>query len=219
MTELGTGYTGESALEEYISAHIAPEGELLTALYRETNIRLLNPRMASGHIQGRLLKMLTQMICPERVLEIGTFSGYSAICIAEGLSGGGVLHTVEVDDELEDFIRRWIGRAGMDEKIKLHIGSALDVVPQLALQFDMVFMDGEKREYPAYYEMLLEYVRPGGYILADNTLWDGHVIDSAYDRDQQTLAVRHFNDIVAHDERVEVAMIPVRDGLTLIRKK
>lgn len=219
MTELGTGYTGEDMLEEYISAHIDAEGEVLTALYRDTNIHLLNPRMASGHIQGRLLKMLTRMITPQRVLEIGTFTGYSAICIAEGLPAGAVVHTIEYDDELEDFIRKWIERSGMSDRICLHIGDALKIAPALGMTFDMVFIDGEKREYPQYYGMALDLVRPGGYIIADNTLWDGHVVDPAYDRDAQTIAVRQFNDIVAADGRVEVAMIPIRDGITLIRKK
>lgn len=219
MTELGTGYTGEDMLEEYISAHIDAEGEVLTALYRDTNIHLLNPRMASGHIQGRLLKMLTRMITPQRVLEIGTFTGYSAICIAEGLPAGAVVHTIEYDDELEDFIRKWIERSGMSDRICLHIGDALKIAPALGMTFDMVFIDGEKREYPQYYGMALDLVRPGGYIIADNTLWDGHVVDPAYDRDAQTIAVRQFNDMVAADGRVEVAMIPIRDGITLIRKK
>lgn len=219
MMELGTGYTGEELLEEYISGHIEAEGDVLSALYRDTNIHLLNPRMASGHIQGRLLKMLTRMIAPHTVLEIGTFTGYSAICIAEGLPEGGVVHTIESDDELEDFIRRWTERSGFSDRIVLHIGDAIKVAPQLGLMFDMVFIDGEKREYPQYYEMVFDLVRPGGFLLADNTLWDGHVVDSAYDRDAQTIAVRRFNDLVASDDRVEVAMIPIRDGITLIRKK
>lgn len=219
MTELGTGYTGEELLEEYISGHIEAESEVLSALYRDTNIHLLNPRMASGHIQGRLLKMLTRMIAPHTVLEIGTFTGYSAICIAEGLPEGGVVHTIEYDDELEDFICKWVQRSGLSDRIFLHIGDAVKVAPQLGLTFDMVFIDGEKREYPQYYGMAYDLVRPGGFILADNTLWDGHVIDSAYDRDAQTIAVRRFNDLVASDDRVEVAMIPIRDGITLIRKK
>ena len=218
MADLGTGYTGEEVLEEYISGHIDPEGELLSALYRDTHLRRLNPRMASGHIQGRLLKMLTSMIAPECVLEIGTFTGYSAICIAEGLPEGGVVHTVEADDELEDCIREWTGRSSCSDRIVLHIGDAFKVVPELGLMYDMVFIDGEKREYPDYFSMVVDFVKPGGFILADNTLWDGHVADPAYDRDQQTIAIRRFNDVVAADPRVEVAMIPIRDGLTLMRK-
>lgn len=214
----GIGYTGEDALEEYIACHIEPEGELLEALYRDTNLRLLNPRMASGHIQGRLLKMLVSMIRPQQVLEIGTFTGYASICIAQGLEPGAKLHTVEIDDELEDFIRKWISKSDVRDLIELHIGDAMKIVPELGIQFDMVFMDGEKRQYPDYYGMLLDYVRPGGWILADNTLWDGHVADSGYDNDAQTIAIRRFNDIAAADPRVTVAMIPIRDGITIIRK-
>lgn len=213
----GIGYTGEDALEEYIQAHIDAEGEVLYDLYRQTNLRLLNPRMASGHIQGRLLKMLVGMIRPMRVLEIGTFTGYATICMAQGLPEGAMIDTVEVDDELENFILGWLDKAGCSDRVKLHIGNALELVPRLGVKFDMVFMDGEKRQYPQYYEMLLDWVKPGSYILADNTLWDGHVVDSAYDRDPQTIAIRRFNDMVHADPRVEVSMIPVRDGITIIR--
>lgn len=215
----GIGYTGEDVLEEYISTHIDPEGELLGNLYRETNLRQLNPRMASGHIQGKLLKMLVSMIRPELVLEIGTFTGYSALCIAEGLRQGGVLHTVEINDELEDFITKWINRSPFADRIRLHIGNALDVVPALGLKFDLIFLDGEKTEYPDYYDIILDCLKPGGYILADNTLWDGHVVDPHYDKDPQTIGIRRFNDMVQADPRTEVAMIPIRDGITIIRKK
>lgn len=218
-TGQGIGYTGEDILEEYISAHIEPENSLLQDLYRETNLKLLNPRMASGHIQGRLLKMLVTMIRPELVLEVGTFTGYATLCIAEGLADGGVVHTIEIDDELEDFIRKGFEKSPYSDRIRLHIGSALDVVPGLGLRFDMIFLDGEKREYPDYYTSFMEYLKPGGYMIADNTLWDGHVVDSAYDQDPQTVAVRKFNDMARADQRVEVAMIPIRDGLTIIRKK
>lgn len=215
----GIGYTGEDQLEEYISAHIGTESELLKDIYRETNLRLLNPRMASGHIQGRLLKMLVTMIKPQTVLEVGTFTGYATLCIAEGLPQGGVVHTVEIDDELEDFILKGFEKSPYSDRIRLHIGDALKVVPGLGLKFDMIFLDGEKREYPDYYTVLLDYLKPSGYMIADNTLWDGHVVDKNYDSDPQTAAVRTFNDMVASDERVEVAMIPIRDGLTIIRKK
>ena len=215
----GIGYTGEDLLEEYISAHIEPENALLRDIYRETNLRLLNPRMASGHIQGRLLRMLVTMIRPQHVLEVGTFTGYATLCMAEGLPENGVIDTVEIDDELEDFILKGFERSPYRDRIRLHIGDALKVVPGLGLEFDMIFLDGEKREYPEYYESLLQYLRPGGYMIADNTLWDGHVVDKEYDSDPQTIAVRKFNDTVRADERVEVAMIPIRDGLTIIRKK
>ena len=215
----GIGYTGESLLEEYISAHIEPEKEFFRNLYRETNLKLLNPRMASGHIQGRLIKMLVTMIKPELVLEVGTFTGYATLCIAEGLPDEGVVHTVESNDELEDFICKAIEGTPYSDRIRLHIGDALKVVPQLGLIFDLMFIDGEKKEYPDYYTVLMDYLKPGGYMLADNTLWDGHVADSTYDRDPQTMAVKRFNDMVVQDSRVEVAMIPIRDGLTIIRKK
>ena len=215
----GIGYTGEDLLEEYISAHIEPENALLRDIYRETNLRLLNPRMASGHIQGHLLRMLVTMIRPQHVLEVGTFTGYATLCMAEGLPENGVIDTVEIDDELEDFILKGFDRSPYRDRIRLHIGDALKVVPGLGLEFDMIFLDGEKREYPEYYESLLQYLRPGGYMIADNTLWDGHVVDKEYDSDPQTIAVRKFNDTVRADERVEVAMIPIRDGLTIIRKK
>ena len=215
----GIGYTGEDLLEEYISAHIGKESTLLRDIYRETNLRLLNPRMASGHIQGRLLKMLVTMIRPKLILEVGTFTGYATLCMAEGLPDGGVIHTVEIDDELEDFIKKGFDKSPYSDRIRLHIGDALKVVPQLDLRFDMIFLDGEKREYPDYYAAFLDYLKPGGYMIADNTLWDGHVVDSNYDTDPQTIAVRKFNDIVMADERVEVAMIPIRDGLSIIRKK
>lgn len=215
----GIGYTGEERLEEYISAHITPESGLLRDLYRETNLKLLNPRMASGHIQGRLLKMLVSMIKPQLILEVGTFTGYATLCMAEGLGDGGIIHTVEIDDELEDFILKWFEKSPYRDRISLHIGDALKVVPQLGLKFDMIFLDGEKREYPDYYAAFMEYLNDGGYMIADNTLWDGHVTDAGYDNDPQTAAVKRFNDMVAADESVEVAMIPIRDGLTIIRKK
>lgn len=215
----GIGYTGEEKLEEYISGHIDPESDMLKDLYRETNLKLLNPRMASGHIQGRLLKMLVSMIRPQTVLEVGTFTGYATLCMAEGLPDGGVIHTVEIDDELEDFIHKGFEKSPFRDRILLHIGNALEVVPRLGIMFDMIFLDGEKREYPDYYAAFMDYLKPGGYVIADNTLWDGHVTDSSYDSDPQTVAVKEFNDKVRADNRVEVAMIPIRDGLTIIRKK
>ena len=215
----GIGYTGEEILEEYISAHIEREDDLLRDIYRETNLRMINPRMASGHIQGRLLKMLVSMIKPQLVLEVGTFTGYATLCIAQGLPPEGMIHTVEIDDELEDFINKGLNRSPLRDHICLHIGDALKVVPEMGLTFDMIFLDGEKRQYPDYYAAFLDYLKPGGYIIADNTLWDGHVVDSSYDNDPQTVAVKRFNDMAANDERVEVAMVPIRDGLSIIRKR
>ena len=212
------GYTGENALEEYISAHIEPESNLLKSLYRETNIKLLNPRMASGHIQGRLLKSFVQMIKPKSVLELGTFTGYATLCMAEGLPEDGHIDTIEIDDELESFIKRWIAKSPYSNKISLHIGDALEIVPRLKKDFDLIFLDAEKREYPDYYKQLFKYLKVGGYIIADNTLWDGHVVDPEYSKDRQTKAIKEFNDIVAADTRVTVSIVPIRDGLTLIRR-
>ena len=211
--------TTDEQLEDYILKHIEPEGEYLHRLYRATNIHLLAGRMASGHLQGRLLKMLVQMIRPKHILEVGTFSGYSAICMAEGLEEGGMVHTFEIDDELEDFARKWIEGSEVANKIQLTIGDALTEAPRLGITFDMAFIDGDKRTYIPIYEMALSMTRPEGFIIADNTLWDGHVIDPAYSRDSQTQGIVAFNDYLAHDNRVEKVILPMRDGLTLIKKK
>ena len=205
-------------LDAYIAEHSSPEGEYLYRLFRATNIEILAPQMASGHVQGRFLKFIVQMIRPKRILEIGTFTGYSALCMAEGLQEGGLLYTFEVEDELEDFTRSWINGSQYADKIKFIIGNALEIVPTMGEKFDLVFIDGNKREYVEYYELALKHLEPGGWILADNTLWDGHVIEE--DRqDAQTNGVRRFNDMVRNDERVEVVILPLRDGLTIIRKK
>ena len=207
-------------IDEYILQHIDPEGEYLHALYRDTHLKLLYPRMASGHLQGRMLKMFVRMIRPRQVLEIGTYSGYSALCIAEGLPEGSLLHTFEINDEQEDFTRPWLEGSSYADRIKFYIGDALKRVPELGLTFDMVFMDGDKRKYVDYYEMALSVLSPGGYILADNTLWDGHVLEERPRMsDLQTLGIQAFNDLVAQDERVEKVILPLRDGLTIIYKK
>lgn len=211
--------THNEAIEAYILNHMDEESDYLKALYRQTHVKLINPRMTSGHLQGRLLKMLVQMVRPHRVLEIGTFAGYSALCMAEGLGEGALLHTYEIDDELEDFTRPWIEGSPYGDKVCFHIGNALEEVPRLGEVFDMVFMDGDKRQYMEYYEMILQYTSPGALILADNTLWDGHVVDSAYLGDRQTVAINEFNAYVAADKRVEKLILPLRDGLTMIRKK
>ena len=206
------------ALTTYIANHIDPEGDYLYRLYRATNLHTLHGRMASGHLQGRLLKMLVQMTQAKRVLEVGTFSGYSAICLAEGLPDDGLLYTFEINDEQEDFTRPWIEGSAVANKIRFIIGDAITEAPRLGITFDLVFIDGDKRTYVETYEMALSVLRQGGFIVADNTLWDGHVCDSAYDKDQQTLGIRRFNDLVAADTRVEKVILPLRDGLTLIRK-
>jgi predicted O-methyltransferase YrrM len=206
-------------LDRYIEDHIDPEPDYLYRLYRATNIHLLHGRMASGHLQGRLLKMLVKMIRPKNILEVGTFSGYSAISMAEGLEDDGRLYTFEINDEQEDFTRPWIEQSPVADKIEFIIGDAITEAPRLGITFDMAFIDGNKRTYMETYDMVLSVLRPGGFILADNTLWDGHVVDEAYSRDQQTQGIVHFNDFVAADERVERVILPLRDGLTLIRKK
>lgn len=206
-------------IEKYVLAHSAPEGDYLYRLYRATNIHTIHGRMASGHLQGRLLKMLVSMIRPKNILEVGTFSGYSAICMAEGLDEGGKVWTFEINDEMEDFTRPWIENSPVADKIDFRIGDANIEVPKLGITFDLAFVDGDKRTYVETYEMVLRLLRPGGYIIADNTLWDGHVTDPAYDHDHQTQGIRRFNDHVAADNRVEQVIVPLRDGLTLIRKK
>ena len=207
-------------IEKYVLAHSAPEGDYLYRLYRATNIHTIHGRMASGHLQGRLLKMLVSMIRPKNILEVGTFSGYSAICMAEGLEDeGGKVWTFEINDEMEDFTRPWIENSPVADKIDFRIGDANIEAPKLGITFDLAFVDGDKRTYVKTYEMVLRLLRPGGYIIADNTLWDGHVTDPAYDHDHQTQGIRRFNDHVAADNRVEQVIVPLRDGLTLIRKK
>ena len=207
------------AIDTYILAHMDEESDYLKALYRQTHVKLINPRMTSGHLQGRLLKMLVQMIRPRRVLEIGTFTGYSALCMAEGLEEGALLHTYEIDDELEDFTRPWIEGSSYGDKVCFHIGNALEEVPGLGETFDLVFMDGDKRQYMEYYEMVMAHTSDHAIILADNTLWDGHVVDKAYLADRQTAAINEFNAFVAADKRVEKLILPLRDGLTMIRKR
>ena len=206
-------------IEKYVLAHSAPEGDYLYRLYRATNIHTIHGRMASGHLQGRLLKMLVSMIRPKNILEVGTFSGYSAICMAEGLDEGGKVWTFEINDEMEDFTRPWIENSPVADKIDFRIGDANIEAPKLGVTFDLAFVDGDKRTYVETYEMVLRLLRPGGYIIADNTLWDGHVTDPAYDHDHQTQGIRQFNDHVAADNRVEQVIVPLRDGLKKKKKK
>lgn len=205
-------------LDNYILTHSDPEPDYLYKLWRATNIHLLHGRMASGHLQGRLLKMLVGMIRPKNVLEVGTFSGYSALSMAEGLEDGGHLYTFEINDEQEDFTRPWIEQSPWADRITFLIGDAITEVPRLGISFDLAFIDGDKRTYCETYEMALSVVRKGGFILADNTLWDGHVVDPSYGKDQQTHGIVSFNDYVRQDSRVERVILPLRDGLTLIRK-
>jgi len=207
-------------LEEYISVHSTPENEVLQAITRDTYVHVLNPHMLSGHVQGRVLSMISHMIRPKRILELGTFTGYSALCLAEGLAEGGKLVTIEHNDELEETIRRNFARSPLGEKIDLLIGDAKELLhrPLMVDTYDLVFIDADKREYCAYLDLVYPLVPVGGFILADNTLWDGHIIDPAYDKDKQTLGLRAFNDKLKEDNRFEQVILPLRDGLTLIRK-
>lgn len=206
------------SLEEYIARHTSPEPDYLYRLWRATNIHTVHGRMASGHVQGRLLKMLVELSRPTNILEVGTFSGYSAMAMAEGLAPGGHLYTFEINDEMEDFTRQWIEQSPVADRITFLVGDALQEAPRLGVVFDFIFIDGDKRTYTAIYEMAMTILRPGGFLVADNTLWDGHVVDPAYDHDPQTVGIRHFNEHVASDPRVEQVILPLRDGLTLVRK-
>ena len=204
-------------LEDYILAHIDEEGDTLESLNRDAHLYHLRPRMCSGHLQGKILKMLVRMINPKTILELGTFTGYSALAMADGLTDGE-LHTIEIDDELEEFILNHFESAPNGNKIHLHIGDAREIIPQLNKQFDMVFIDANKRQYVEYYNLVFDYVRPGGFIIADNTLWDGKVVDWGKKLDAQTEGILNFNDFIAADKRVEKGILPIRDGFTLIHK-
>ncbi len=205
-------------MEAYIEQHIDAEPDYLAHIDREAHVMLLNPRMSAGHVQGRLLRMLAHMIRPYRILEIGTFVGYSALCMAEALPPDGRLHTIEVDDELEDRIRENLALSEHGKKIVLHIGDALEVIPQLDERFDLVYIDADKRDYVAYYHAVFDKLNPGAFILADNTLWGGKIVQALERGDKQTAEIQHFNEMIAADSRVEKVILPVRDGLTIIRK-
>ena len=206
-------------LEQYILANTSPEEELMHKLERETYLRVINPRMISGHLQGKLLEMLVRMMRPKRVLEIGTFTGYSALSIARGLEDGAYLDTIEVDDELEDMAAKFFEASDYGHRIRQHVGSALEVVPRLGEVYDMVFIDGDKREYPAYYKMLMDggYVRSGSIMLADNILWYGKVAEPIARNDRHTEAIVEFNRMVVEDNRVDNVIVPIRDGINMIR--
>lgn len=212
-----TTLEGENILDEYVLSHSDAEPEYLYRLWRATNVHMLHGRMASGHLQGRLLKMLVKMVNPQNIIEVGTFSGYSALCMAEGLGEQGHLYTFEINDEQEPFTRKWIENSPWADKITFIIGDAATEAKKIGKSFDFAFMDGDKRTYVETYESLLPLMNKGAFMLADNTLWDGHVTDADYDKDQQTVGIRRFNDYVAADKRVEKVLLPLRDGLTIIR--
>ncbi len=214
--------TTDSKIEEYILEHIDSEPDNLHRLYRRVNTELLYSRMCSGHLQGRMLKMLVRMVRPQRVLELGTYAGYSALCIAEGLADDScTVDTIEVEDELEDFITRSLDDSEYGRRVRLHIGDAMELLPRLLSEnsYDMVYVDANKRHYVEYYNLLVDRLRSGAFILADNTLWDGKVADGNSHNDAQTRGIMAFNDLVAADDRVEKVILPMRDGLTLIYKK
>lgn len=208
-------------LEKYIHENSSPEDALLRELDRETHLRVINPRMISGHIQGKLLELIVKMFRPKNMLEIGTFTGYSALCMAAGLEEGAVIDTCEVDDELEPLAQSFFDRSAHGHKIKLHVGSALEIAPTLGKQFDLVFIDGDKREYPAYYDMLMDkgLVHSGSVMLADNILWYGKVVQPVAHNDLHTQALIEFNRKVVEDDRVESVILPLRDGINIIRVK
>ncbi len=210
----------DKKLDDYILSLMDTEDSLMKELSRETHLQMLNPRMLSGYLQGKILEMITYMIKPKNILEIGTFTAYSALYMAKALPKGGKIHTIEVDDEMEPFIRQWIDRAEANDKIKLHIGDAREIIKTLPYSFDMVFIDGDKSEYPEYYELLMDRLPSGSFILADNIFWDGKVLhEHVKSNDYSTQGILQFNEMVSRDNRVEKVVLPVRDGIFLIRKK
>ena len=206
-------------IEEYILNHIDEEPAYLAAINRNTWVRQMNPRMCSGHLQGRVLSMIARMIQPQQILEVGTFTGYSALCFAEALPENGCVDTIEMDDELEDFIRDNCRNSPYENKINLYIGDALEIIPSLEKMYDLVFLDAEKSQYTRYYDAVFPKVKNGGYILADNTIWDGKVTGNVLSNDLKTREIIRFNDLIKADSRVEKVILPLRDGLTIIRKK
>lgn len=207
-------------LEQYAEMHTTPENEVQQALNRETYANVLMPRMLSGHLQGRVLSMFSQMLRPRRILEIGTYTGYSALCMAEGLTDDGILHTIDINEELETMVRTHIAKAGFENKIQFHIGNAMQIVPALYETFDLVFIDADKENYSHYYDMVFDKLRTGGIIIADNVLWSGKVLDEKeLAKDLETKALDQFNKKVHTDTRVENVLMPIRDGLMVVRKK
>lgn len=206
-------------LEDYILKHTETEDSVLKDLTRETHVKMLRPRMLSGHLQGKFLKMTCQMIRPLRILEIGTYTGYSAISMAMGTNEDCIIHTIDCNDELEQFTRKYIKRSGFEDRIQFHIGDALKIIPQLKESFDLVFIDAAKDQYTDYYDAVLPKLKSGGFILADDVLWDGKVVNEAENNDKQTRGILFFNKLIQEDSRVENLILPIRHGLMMIRKK
>ena len=209
----------DSRLSEYAEHFSSPESDVLRQLNRETFANVISPRMLSGHLQGRFLSMISHLVAPKVVLEIGTFTGYSAICLAEGLPENGMVHTIDINDELAEITGNYIRKSGFEKKIKLYFGDALQEIPKIAGIFDLVFIDADKENYSAYYDLVFDRVRPGGLLIADNVLWSGKVLEKESEMDKDTLAIYHFNQKIHRDSRIENVLLPVRDGLMIIRKK
>jgi predicted O-methyltransferase YrrM len=205
-------------LEAYVNEHTQEETALLKDLERETWLKVINPRMLAGHLQGRVLSMFSHMLKPKRILEIGTYTGFSSICWAEGLAEGGLIHTIDINEELETMIRKYHDKAGISDKVKLHFGDALDIIPQLNETWDIVFIDADKSNYNIYFDLVIDSVRPGGFIIADNVLWSGKVFQNMENEDADTAALKIFNKRITTDNRVENVLLPIRDGLMVARK-
>jgi predicted O-methyltransferase YrrM len=206
----------DSKLQHYAELHTSAENDLLKTINRETHAKVMMPRMLSGHLQGRVLSMISHMIRPKHILEIGTYTGYSALCLAEGLQSDGRLVTIDINEELEDLVRSSVRKAGMDNKIDFRIGNALEIIPSLDVKFDLVFIDADKENYSRYFDLVIDRVNLNGFILADNVLWSGKVLDAKPDKD--TKAIVEFNAKIQQDERVENVLLPIRDGIMMIRK-
>lgn len=205
------------AIEQYATDHSENEPQILQELTRETHLKVIQPRMLSGHFQGRFLSLISKMIAPKAILEIGTYTGYSAISMAEGLQADGVLHTIDVNEELEEIQQKFFEKSGNGNRIIQHIGDAKEIVPTLDVKFDMVFIDADKKNYPAYFDIIIEKMNPGGVILSDNVLWSGKVVEEVKNNDKQTLALLAYNKKLKEDTRVETVLLPIRDGITLSR--
>ena len=211
--------TTPGELETYILSHIDTEGDLLATLNRDAHVNLLRPRMLSGHLQGKILKMICRMLRPKRILEIGTYTAYATLCMAEGIDDDASIYTIEINDEMEDFIHKYLSRSPYGNKIKLFFGDAMQLIPTFNEIFDMVFIDADKRHYSDYYDLVFPMTRPGGIILADNILWDGKVLNTPHPADKQTIGIKQFNEKIKQDSRIEKVILPLRDGLTVIWKK
>lgn len=209
----------DEKIESYSLLHSKPESPLLKKINRETHAKVMMPRMLSGHLQGNVLSMLSKMIQPKNILEIGTYTGYSAICLAEGLQQGGALHTIDINEELEKMVKGFFKEAGMLDRIHFYNGNALNIIPTFDITFDIIFIDADKKNYAAYYDMVFDKVKSGGYIIADNVLWSGKILDAPEKMDSDTKAIDLFNKKVNEDDRVENILLPVRDGLMIARKK